>query len=103
MTFLRHSQNLKIFFFLVNFQSWPIRYVNYRNGGFFCRFVKFSKSQKLGLRQKWIILLSRIAILLLKGLFKRGKINLLEEILNLKLINFIFTRTVFSYCFELNF
>ena len=31
--------------------------------------------QKLDLRQKWIILISRIAIILLKGYFEREKIS----------------------------
>ena len=55
--------------------------------------------RKLDLRQKQIILLSRIAILLLKGYFGREKINFHKK--NLKhrkiilLINFIFDPTFF--------
>ena len=55
--------------------------------------------RKLDLRQKYIILLSRIAILFLKGYFGREKINF--HLKNLKyrkimlLINFIFNPTFF--------
>ena len=64
------------------------------------RYIKGSfHPRKLDLRQKQIILLSRIAILLLKGYFEREKINFHEK--NLKhrkiilLINFIFDPTFF--------
>ena len=62
-------------------------------------FLKVVDPQKLDLRQKWIILLSRIEILLLKGFFEIKKIILQEK--NLKhrkiilLINFIFAPTFF--------
>ena len=61
--------------------------------------------RKLDLRQ--IILLSRIAILLLKGYFKREKIILHEKNLKHKkiilLINFIFDPTFFLIASYLNF
>ena len=50
-------------------------------------------------RQKYIILLSRIAILLFKGYFGREKINFHEQKLKYRkiilLINFIFASTLF--------
>ena len=45
-------------------------------------FFKVVDPRKLDLRQKKIILLSRIAILLLKGYFGREKINFYNEIWN---------------------
>ena len=55
--------------------------------------------RKLDLRQKQIILLSRIAILLLKGYFGREKINFHGKNLKYRkiilLINFIFAPTFF--------
>ena len=55
--------------------------------------------RKLELRQKQIILLSRIAILLLKGYFGREKINFHEKNLKYRkiilLINFIFSTTFY--------
>ena len=62
-------------------------------------YFKVVLSQKLDLRLKYIILLSRLAILLLKGLFERKDINFQEKNLKDKkimhLTNFIFTRTFF--------
>ena len=61
--------------------------------------LKVVRSRKLDLRQKWIILLSRIAILLLKGYFGREKIIFHKKNLKYKkiilLINFIFAQTYF--------
>ena len=57
------------------------------------------KMRKLDLRQKYIILLTRIAILLLKGYFGREKIDFHEKNLKYRkiilLINFIFAPTFF--------
>ena len=62
-------------------------------------YFKVVDPRKLDLRQKQIILLSRIAILLLKGYFGREKINFYEKNLQYKkiilLINFIFAPTFF--------
>ena len=69
--------------------------------------IKVFDLRNLDLRQKKIILLSRIAILLLNGYFGREKINFHEKNLKYRkinlLINFIFTRTFFSYRFLPNF
>ena len=60
---------------------------------------------KLDLRQKQIILLSRIAILLLKGKFGREKINFYEKNLKYRkiilLINFIFAPTFFLIAYQI--
>ena len=69
----------------------------------FILFYGSFRPRKLDLRQKQIILLSRIAILLLEGYFEREKIILQEK--NLKhtkiilLINFIFDPTFFLIAF----
>ena len=69
---------------------------------FLSRF-KVVQTRKLGLRQKWIILLSRIAILLLKESFKREKIifgkNHLKHRNVMYLTNFIFNCTFFHIVF----
>ena len=61
--------------------------------------LKVVDPRKLDFRQKLIILLSIIAILLLKGYFGREKINLHEKKLKYRkiilLINFIFVPTFF--------
>ena len=66
---------------------------------FECSFFKVVHSQKLDLRQKQIILLSIIEILLLKGQFERKNIIFHEKNLKHKkiilLINFIFAQTYF--------
>ena len=63
--------------------------------------------RKLDLRQKQIILLSRIAILLLKGYFGREKINFHEKIIEIQKNNvinkFYFCPNFFSYRFLSNF
>ena len=62
-------------------------------------FFKIVDPQKLDLRQKQIILLSRIAILLLKSYFEKEKINFHENYLKYRkimlLIKFIFAPTFF--------
>ena len=51
--------------------------------------------QKLDLRLKWLILLSRITILLLKGYFKREKIILHEKNLKQRKIILFLPRVFF--------
>ena len=50
------------------------------------KILKVVHSQKLGLRKKQIILLSRIEILLLKGSFEREEIILQEKNLKIRII-----------------
>ena len=59
--------------------------------------VKVIKPRKLGLRQKYIIFLYRIAIFLLKGLFNRKKIAFYKK--NLKQKNNIFNKFYFQVLF----
>ena len=74
---------------------------------FFQNKVKVVDPQKLDLRHKKIILLSRIAILLLKGYFGREKVNFHEKKFEIQTNNFInklyFFPNFFSYRFLPNF
>ena len=66
-----------------------------------CRFhLRWFGHEKLDLGQKYIILLSKIAILLLKGLFKRKKIIFYKKIWKIMyLTNFIFNYFFFHIAY----
>ena len=101
------SSTLKIclfeFFFKLTALVMSSRRPMYREWRFRRKRVKVVDPRKLDLRQKQIILLSRIAILLLKGYFGREKINFHGKNLKYRkiilLINFISAPTFFLIAF----